>query len=130
MIINLQFRIDPDAVDISGSSALHYAAGVNNLPLCRFLVEEHKADVHRFDFYKNTPLLSYLKAGHNGESHTVGPYLVSKGADINLTRLGTKDTTLHRAVKSKNAQLVRMFNVDQSLTATIFIHIAVLSIVD
>lgn len=101
--------IDADAVDNSGSSALHYAAGLDNYDLCQYLVNEHKADVHKFNAYKETPLLKYLNdTRYQGENFTLGRFLVSKGADINLfSKLGSTLRHLHLAVRSKHMPLIK-----------------------
>ncbi len=81
---------------------MHYAAYNDNRELCRFLIDEHKAQVDRYSERKDTPLLKYLERQRDN-NYLLGHYLVSKGADINIyCGLYSKDTPLHRAVKQKN----------------------------
>ena len=52
---SLQAGADPDAQDLSGFTALHYAAKYNNADMCRALLERG-ASVDKTDNMLNTPL--------------------------------------------------------------------------
>jgi ankyrin repeat protein len=98
----LRERVDVNAADADGSTALHYAAWADDLAAVDELIKAG-ANVRAENAFRVTPI--YI-AAEQGNTATASR-LLSAGADVNTTD-GTGDTLLMAAVRAGNIDLVRL----------------------
>ncbi|KAL8269745.1 hypothetical protein Esti_006344 [Eimeria stiedai] len=90
-----------EAVNESGSRALHYAASKGHLPLVELLIREG-ADGNAKAFGNHTPLTRAVSAG----KEEIVQYLLSvPGVDLQVRETKSGDNLLHIAVNSERADI-------------------------
>jgi ankyrin repeat protein len=98
----LRERVEVDAVDADGSTALHYAAWSDDLSMADELIRAG-AKVRAANAFGITPI--YIAAEHGNAAIT--RRFLDAGADVNTTD-ATGDTLLMSAVRAGNRDLVQL----------------------
>jgi len=98
----LRERVDVNAADADGSTALHYAVWADDLATVDELIKAG-ANVRAANTFRITPI--YIAAEHGNAA--IASRLLNAGADVN-TPDGTGDTLLMAAVRAGNIDLVRL----------------------
>jgi len=98
----LRERVDVNAVDADGATALHFAVWSDDLATVDELIKAG-ANVRAANAFRITPI--YIAAEHGNAA--IASRLLNAGADVNTTD-GTGDTLLMAAVRAGNIDLVRL----------------------
>jgi len=98
----LRERVDVNAADADGSTALHYGVWADDLATVDELLEAG-ANVRAANAFRITPI--YIAAEQGNAA--IASRLLNAGADVNTTD-GTGDTLLMAAVRAGNTELVRL----------------------
>ena len=104
----IKARVNIEAKDRAGNTALHGASFNGHLEIVKLLVKAG-ANIHATDNYGHTPLYDALnfqppKVGHI----EVVKFLIEKGADVNIETKHNSYTPLHRASESGQVHFVEL----------------------
>jgi len=105
----ITFKVNVDAADNYGQTALHYAVQAGKIKLVQLLIEQGLAAISLPDNQGNTPLIVAAQGGHA----EIVKYLLEKGASLEESNK-KGETALTCAEMRKHSAIIEMLKINEN----------------